>query len=82
VNAEVERLKTGAAGGASTGLKVNRDGSHEIYAGDIVVLATGAARLWVPRSSSTSRDQAVFVDQATDASLSSDPVLCEIDRFG
>ena len=38
--------------------------------------------LWVPRSSSTSRDQAVFVDQATDASLSSDPVLPEIDRFG
>jgi len=38
--------------------------------------------LWVPRSSSTSRDQAVFVDQATDASLSSDAVLPEIDRFG
>jgi hypothetical protein len=38
--------------------------------------------LWVPRSSSTSRDQAVFVDQATYASLSSDPVLSEIDRFG
>ena len=38
--------------------------------------------VWVPRSSSTSRDQAVFVDQATDASLSSDPVLPGIDRFG
>ena len=43
---------------------------------------TIAIALWVPRSSSTSRDQAVFVDQATDASLSSDPVLSEIDRFG
>ena len=39
-------------------------------------------RLWVPRTSSTSRDQAIFVAQATDASLSSDPVLPEIDRFG
>jgi choline dehydrogenase-like flavoprotein len=44
VNAEVERLETGAARGASTGVKVNRDGSHEIYAGAIVVLAAGAAR--------------------------------------
>ena len=31
--------------------------------------------LWVPRTSSTSCDQAIFVDQATDASLSSDAVL-------
>ncbi|HTQ19067.1 hypothetical protein [Mycobacterium sp.] len=45
-------------------------------------LASPRGTLWVPRSSSTSRDQAVFVDQATDASLSSDPVLSEIDRFG
>ena len=34
--------------------------------------------LWVPRTSSTSRDQAIFVDQATDASLSSCAVLLEI----
>jgi hypothetical protein len=38
-------------------------------------------RLWMPRSPSTSRDQAIFVDQATDASLSSDAVLLKIDRF-
>jgi hypothetical protein len=38
--------------------------------------------LWVPRTSSTSRDQAILVDQATDASLSSDAVLLEVDRFG
>jgi hypothetical protein len=38
--------------------------------------------LWVPRSSSTSRDQAVFADQATGASLSSDPVVPEVDRSG
>jgi len=38
--------------------------------------------LWVPRTSSTSCDQAVFVDHATDASVSSDTVLLKIDRFG
>jgi hypothetical protein len=42
----------------------------------------GVVQVWVPRSSSTSRDQAIFVHQATDASLSSDAVLLEIDRFG
>jgi hypothetical protein len=30
----------------------------------------------------TSRDQAIFVDQATDASLFPNAVLLEIDRFG
>jgi hypothetical protein len=38
--------------------------------------------LWVPRTSSTSRDQAVFADHATDASLPPNPVLIKIDRFG
>ena len=38
--------------------------------------------LWVPRTSSSSRDQAIFVDQTTGASLSSDVVLLKIDRFG
>jgi len=38
--------------------------------------------LWVPRTSSTSRDQAVFADYATDASLPSDAVLIKFDRFG
>jgi hypothetical protein len=38
--------------------------------------------LWVPKTSSTSRDQAIFVDRATDASLSSDAVLVEIDQLG
>ena len=36
----------------------------------------------VPKTSSTSCGQAVFVDQATDAGLSSDAVLVEVDRFG
>jgi hypothetical protein len=39
-------------------------------------------RLWVPRTSSSSRDQAIFVDQATGANLPSDVVLLKIDRFG
>ena len=38
--------------------------------------------LWVPRTSSMSRDQAILVDQTGDASLSPDAVLVEIDRLG
>jgi hypothetical protein len=38
--------------------------------------------VWVPRTSSTSRDQAILVDQTTDAGLSSDAVLLKIDWFG
>src|SRR5258708_14895305 len=38
--------------------------------------------LCVPKTSSTSGDQVVFVDQASDASPSSDAVLLKIDRFG
>jgi len=38
--------------------------------------------LWVPRTSSTSCDQPVFVDHATDASVPSDTVLLKIDPFG
>jgi hypothetical protein len=37
--------------------------------------------LCVSRTSPTSCDQAIFVDQTTDASLSSDTVLTEIDRW-
>jgi hypothetical protein len=36
----------------------------------------------VPKTWSTSCDQAVFVDQATDMSPFSDAVLVEVDRFG
>ena len=38
--------------------------------------------LWVPKTSSASGDQAIFVNQATDASLPSDAVVLKIDRFG
>jgi pimeloyl-ACP methyl ester carboxylesterase len=40
-----------------------------------------AGALWVPTISSTSRDQAIFVDRATGASLSSYAVLPENDRL-
>jgi hypothetical protein len=42
----------------------------------------GMWALWVPRISSTSCNQAIFVDHATDASVPSDTVLLKIDRFG
>jgi transposase-like protein len=38
--------------------------------------------LWVPITSSTSCDQPIFVDHATDVSLSSDAVQVEVDRLG
>ena len=38
--------------------------------------------LCVPETSSTSCDQAIFVDQATNMSPFSDAVVIEIDRFG
>jgi hypothetical protein len=44
-------------------------------------IAEHAVDLCVPRISSTSCDQAVFVDQATDASLFPDAVLVEVGRF-
>ena len=40
------------------------------------------AYLWVPETSSRSCDQAIFVDQATGASVSSDAVLLKINRSG
>jgi hypothetical protein len=36
----------------------------------------------VPKTSSTSCDQAIFADQTTDASLFPDAVLVEIGQFG
>ena len=38
--------------------------------------------LLVPKTSSMSRDQAIFVDRAAGASVLSDAVLLKIDRFG
>ena len=48
----------------------------------LVRVVASSLNLCVPKTSSTSCDQAIFVDQATDASLSSDAVLLKIDRFG
>ncbi len=38
--------------------------------------------LCVPKTLSTSCDQVIFVEQATNTSLFPDAVLVEIDRFG
>jgi hypothetical protein len=48
------------------------------------VLRSGSARgnLCVPKTLSASCDQAIFVDQAASASLSSDAVVVEVDWFG
>jgi choline dehydrogenase-like flavoprotein len=43
VNAEVERLETDAGGRSVTGVVVSRGGQREVYSGDIVVVAAGAA---------------------------------------
>ncbi|WP_428374227.1 GMC oxidoreductase [Lichenicoccus sp.] len=41
-NAYVERLETDAAGRSVTGVHLRRDGAHEVYSADIVVVACGA----------------------------------------
>src|SRR5262249_38229534 len=43
VDAEVERLTTDDHGGTVTGVAVARNGEHEEYVADIVVLSAGAA---------------------------------------
>ncbi len=62
------------------------DGAHRLASAHARPTARAmpnlAGVMWVPRTSSTSRDQAVFADQATGASLPSDAVLLKIDRFG
>ena len=47
----------------------------------IMASASGTLVLWVPRRSSTSCDQVVFVDHAADLRVPSDTVLLKIDRF-
>ena len=43
VNAEVERLETDPSGRTVAGVTVSRNGNREVYEGDIVVIAAGAA---------------------------------------
>jgi hypothetical protein len=61
-------------------LTAGRDGPvKRRTATDLLASAYG---LCVPKISSTSCDQAIFVDQTTNMSLFSDTVLVEVDRFG
>jgi len=57
-------------------------GGQKLLGGGFVVAGSPIRSLCVPITSSTSCDQAIFVDQATDLSLSSDAALVEIDRLG
>jgi hypothetical protein len=54
-------------------------GIGEIGGGGVLGLVVS---VYVPKTSSTLCDQAIFVDQPTDTSLSSDAALTEIDRLG
>jgi hypothetical protein len=78
---------TGHAGRCHTELGVlggywpARDGDRLLQARDRRDVIVGSV-LCVPKTSSTSCDQAIFVDQTTDASLFSDAVLVEIDWLG
>jgi hypothetical protein len=54
---------------------------HERASATIRHRTRRASGLWVPTISSTSRDQAIFVDRATGASLPSYAVLPENDRL-
>ncbi len=79
----VRQLYVGCPGGAL--LDENTPGIRSKYG---TMLATSPSSRWalsclcVPRTLSTSCDQAVFVDHATDASVSPDVVSLKIDRFG
>jgi hypothetical protein len=48
----------------------------------ILIVVTGVFFLCGPKTLSTSCGQAIFVDQAADASLSSDAVPAEVDWLG
>ena len=50
--------------------------------GDAAPLLGPGSGLCVPKTSSTSCDQSIFVDQATDATLFPDAALVEVGRFG
>jgi hypothetical protein len=58
------------------------DGRWRQRYGKIACMAEPISHLCVPRTLSTSCDQAVFVDHATDASVPPDVVSLKIDRFG
>jgi hypothetical protein len=56
--------------------------SRSDLAKDAELLVLRHEKVCVPRTLSMSCDQAVFVDHATDASVSPDVVSLKIDRFG
>src|ERR1019366_911716 len=85
---ERERAKGSADGetrpGRSAGPGVSSEPGRvrEVARRDKDARFTALLRRLVPKTSSRSCDQAIFVDQAADASVSSDAVLLKIDRVG
>ena len=75
--------------GATTGLSSKRSRTSQraaiwgqsVALGALRLIVEGGDSLCVPKTSSTSCDQTVFVDQASGAGLPSDAVLVEIDRY-
>ncbi len=63
-------------------VRLTADAPSMLRTGDDLVAFYLSPDLCVPKTSSKSCDQAIFVDQATDASVSSDAILLKIDRFG
>jgi hypothetical protein len=84
LNAELESTNAELESTVSTLTKImethRRLNEIVATAGEMGIATT--VHLWVPRTSSTLCDQAIFVEQNTGASLSSNAVLLKIDRFG
>ena len=65
--------------------QIVRDGARQMLAAALqaeVAAYVGQFAVCVPGTSSTSCNQAIFVDHPIDASVSSDAVSLKIDRFG
>src|ERR1022692_4730924 len=84
-----ERPATNASAGISATTQptittgaIRRPRTHRPPASAPERCESATATLCVPKTSSTSCDHAIFVDQATGANVSSDAVLLKIDRFG
>ena len=78
----MRKLASSAVVSARSRPRGNRRGSRTRRPERRFGQARWASSLCVPKTPSTSCDQVIFVDQATDARLSSDAVLVEIDRLG
>jgi hypothetical protein len=79
---QVVSVRRWGAGGIRNALRTQRIVDALTPVTEFQQFALDPLVLCVPKTSSTSCDQAVFVDQATGTRLFPDAVLLEIDRFG